>query len=237
MLAGQGAEHCGGQHWVGQHSVLAAEHGMVQVPAGWCAQRTQHEQRAQQARCVALPCFRASPGPRPLQVLDAMPTISGWHRPKALSPLLALHPSDLSLLVAMPALRLLCVPLGDLWLEESTPQRPQLEASQWALAIAFGALLPGLVVLSERSAQSSHLFCDGDPARGLDPAHLREMQSGMQEYWQAECAAFQQAALGLLRWAADTGQLSARAADLLAAHPADAQEAAAQAADAQLEAV
>ena len=186
-------------------------------------------------------CFTAAcappppPSHTPVQVLDVMPQTSYWLRsPKPITRMLALQPGDLSLLAAMPALRLLCMPLGDLWRrEETTPQRLQLEATQWGLAMSFCTLLPGLLVLSSHTSQSARLFRGGDPARGVDAALLREVKAQLQDAWQAEGAALQQAALGLLRREAAQGQLSQRAAELLAAQPWGAQPSAVQGVDAQ----
>lgn len=162
-----------------------------------------------------------------VQVLDVTPTIHDWvPRPKPSSPVLALQPSDLSLLAALPALRLLCMPLQReiFQLEEDNPMQQLASVQQMLLFTAFCALLPHLAVVSSGAASLPGLFQGLAIEGGLCPAKQRAIRDNIQLAWADMSRGMQdtqQMALALLRQAADEQQLRPQAAALVASYSAD----------------
>ena len=169
----------------------------------------------------------AAPAVPAAQVLDVTPTIHDWvPRPKPSSPVLALQPSDLSLLAAMPALRLLCVPLQRemFQLEEGNPVQQLACAQQLLLFTAFCALLPHLAVVPSGAASLPGLFQGLAIEGGLCPAKQRAVRDNFQLAWadtRHDMQDMHWMALALLRQAADEQQLSPQAAALVASYSAD----------------
>lgn len=154
----------------------------------------------------------------PAQLLDVTPSASLWRRkPKAGVLPLLLQPADLSLLAAMPALRVLCLPLSSEAFQGDKPRLQSAVNRQWLLAKVFTRLLPQLVVMPFSAASGPRLFLGASFEGGLDPAMLQQLQAHMQSNWAALSQEAQHCALAMLRWAADAQRLSPKAAALLAA--------------------
>ncbi|PRW56681.1 Leucine-rich repeat-containing 40 [Chlorella sorokiniana] len=159
---------------------------------------------------------------RSLEVLDAMPSVDSllWNA-RAGSPLLLLQPDDLSLLAALPALRLLCLPMHQKLFQhrKDDPRQQAAAIQQVLLSAAFCALLPQLAVVSSCAAQAPALFQEPAFEGGLRPDKLREVQEATQLVWVGLGQERQQGMLGVLRRAAEAGELSPQAVALLEAYP------------------
>lgn len=160
----------------------------------------------------AAPCSPA------VQVLDVMPCTS-YGEPDPTQPLPMVHPGDLSSLVAMPALRVLCVPLSDFPQPEGDVY-PSVSVQQCLLCRVLCALLPRLVTLSYSAAQIPCLFQGGAVEGGLDPAKHAELQACLQAGWEAVTPEVRWVALEMMRGEAAQRELSAQAAALVEAFPA-----------------
>jgi len=155
----------------------------------------------------------------PLQVLDVMPDYKSGlpaEQQRAESTLLLLQPSDLSMLAAMPALRLLCLPLSHEMFEADNPGLRNAQGWQWLLSVAFSALLPHLVFMTDGAAQLPGVFRGAAFEGGLHPERLSQLQAWMESNWAALSDEGKQAAFAWLCRAAESNQLSPRAAALLA---------------------
>lgn len=120
------------------------------------------------------------------------------------------------MLVAMPALRLLCLPhYAELY--QGGPGVRAAGAQQVALSTTFCALLPRLAAMPYSANELLGLFAGGVMAQGLDPAGLQQLQACMLSNWAALGQEGRRSALATLRGAADAQQLSPQAAALLAA--------------------
>ena len=129
------------------------------------------------------------------------------------SPALLLQPADLSLLVAMPALCLLCLSQDSEHFQDVSEPRAAV-AQQLMLSTAFCGLLPQLAVVPHSAADLPGLFAGRAMAGGLDPAWLQELQYCMQSSWAALGQEGQRKMLAMVRREA-VPQLSPQAAALV----------------------
>jgi len=157
-----------------------------------------------------------------VQLLDAAQC---GYRPKPSKPLPELQPDDLTLLAAMPALRLLCVPYlyeppigrNAAVLEDPALQRAYLE--QHMLAQAFCALLPRLVVVPLDMQRMPGLLRGGEYEGGLDAEMLGKVRNVVRSCWTDITQALPQPVREAFQRAADAGELSPLTVALLPPPP------------------